>query len=100
MNVHIKNLFHKDAVGIWLFEQRGNEKFVAAPAKLVYLPVLKRLETPEPTFEIPYYQQQELFQSLINALIEQGLRPDNDKVAGLLEAQTKHLEDMRKLVFK
>ena len=54
---------------------------------------------PEPTIEIRRDISQPLFQALINEFVRHGMHADNDKVAGQLESQTKHLEDMRRLVF-
>lgn len=50
----------------------------------------------KPTIEL----DDEQLQAFANALNELGISPQKEFVEGKLEATEKHLEDMRKLVFK
>lgn len=57
--------------------------------------------TDDYTFKIPTRIADILFKAIYQTLSEEGYKPENEhKVHGILEAQTKHLEDMRNLVFK
>jgi hypothetical protein len=100
IDVRIDRLWHKDCFGIWIFDRRGSETFVAKETRIDFEPAPISYTLPEPTLSIDNLYAQSLFQAMTNELIRHGLRADNDKTAGLLESQTKHLEDMRRLVFK
>jgi uncharacterized protein YaaW (UPF0174 family) len=53
------------------------------------------------TFSIPEPIARQLFKAIYDKLHNEGYKPENEhKVHGLLEAQTKHLEDMRTILFK
>ena len=51
---------------------------------------------PTPAFHL----QDSACQSLMNDLWNLGIRPTNEGTIGVSEAQTKHLNDLRKIVFK
>ncbi len=79
----------------------GREKRVAKPVTLEFGEVQSgAFALPEPTLEIDHVDSQEFFQGLVDELTARGYRANTDRIAGQLESQTKHLEDMRSLVFK
>jgi len=47
-----------------------------------------------------FHLEFEQCQSLMNELWNMGVRPTNEGTIGVSEAQTKHLNDLRKIVFK
>lgn len=101
IDVRIDDLWHMDAMGIWIMDCGERTTRVAKPIQLVFgdeHPDAFML--PEPTLTIPRKQTREMFQAMVNQFVRHGFTPNTDKTAGLLEAQTKHLEDMRSLVFK
>lgn len=100
MRCIIRQLDHKNSTGIWFYEQQGNRNLLAKQMKLEYTEVPECFMLPEPTLEISNMHSQEFLQSLVNALIEQGLRPNNDKAAGELEATKKHLKDLQDTMSK
>lgn len=58
-------------------------------------------EKPEPTFTLSGKQGNEFLKVMAEKAAEQGIKLDSDlKREGKLEAIEKHLDDMRKLVFK
>lgn len=58
-------------------------------------------EIPEPTFFLGQSAAQEFLKEMAEKAAERGIKLESDlKREGKLEATEKHLEDMRKLVFK
>jgi len=87
-------------VDVLFYEGSLESPSVAKPMKIVF----ERLEPGQaiegPTLSIPINAGREFLQSLREALDSLGVQPKNEsKNEGILEAQTKHLEDMRRLVF-
>lgn len=89
---------YSNKVGI-LIEQgggeHGGERMVAAPCRL-RLVKADRMTNVEPTFTLT----REAAQSLAEELAALGYAPRGSKLEGLYEAQSKHLEDMQRLVFE
>lgn len=55
----------------------------------------------KPTLSIDRRTSKSLLKALAEALSKEGIKTENDhKIQGILEAQSKHLEDMRDIVFK
>lgn len=55
----------------------------------------------KPFLQLPFRMPEEFFKAMAITLDIKAIKtPNDDKMAGLLEAKDKHLEDMRKLVFK
>lgn len=98
MKTIIHRLDHRAGYGIWFYEEKGNQKYVADPCNLTFREVPETFHLPEPTLEISDVYAQGFLQSLINSLVEQGVRSDNDRVAGELEATKKHLKDLQDIV--
>lgn len=71
-----------------------------------YTGMLKKIELGEETpseyvMKIPHTLSEELLQGLADALSEKGVKTDKyANIAGTLKATLKHLEDMRRLVFR
>lgn len=60
-------------------------------------------EIEEGSVEIPatlYIESEEMAQAILEAFSKQGIKLDKGHAEGKLEATEKHLEDMRRLVFK
>lgn len=90
----IKITYSPDHISWLLFEyrERPGIKEVRHGNKWV---AVKEGEPVEPTLYI------ENLQEWANAIAETGVKPQSDyKLEGILEAQNKHLQDMRKLVFR
>lgn len=100
MRVIIREHFGRPGYGLWIMQENGkNEVLVAKPIELEFGdPKPDAFMLPEPTLYIPYVGAQSFLQSMINALVEQGLSPSNDKTAGELEATKKHLQDLQKQI--
>lgn len=59
------------------------------------------LINPKPTFSIPYELAADFRVGIVEALREWGVENETEsKIAGKLAATDRHLEDMRRLVFK
>lgn len=91
----IKDLYADQAYGVWFIDYRGRESFIAQPIKLIFENNPESHMFPEPTLRLPYEYAQELLQSLCNALIEQGIRPNTDKASGEIEATKLHLKSLQ-----
>lgn len=54
-----------------------------------------------PTLVLPRTLSKEILKKLAEALDKQGVKTEHDhKIQGTLDAQSKHLEDMRRIVFE
>ena len=97
----VKISYDPDFLGmkVWLYEDNGSSLIVAEPVNLVMREVELTREI-EPTFTFNKQKGHEFLQSLVNALVEVGFKPDEIKAHNKeIEAIKNHLEDMRKLVF-
>lgn len=102
IKVRIDELFHKNSFGIWVMHvDAAGETSVAKPVPFQFGDKkLGAFMLPEPTFELrPEYAEQ-FYVAMANELRRKGFTSSDERVTGLYEAQSKHLEDMRKLVFK
>jgi len=85
---------------MWLYEDKPDGRYVVEPMSLV----IKRFDhgvDVEPTFRFEEHNGEEFLQSLVNALVSIGYKPDEVKASDKqVEAIKYHLEDMRRLVFK
>jgi hypothetical protein len=98
MKTIIRELHHKAGYGIWIIDDQNKEHSIAKPVELVFEKHQDSWMMPEPTLEIGYQYAQPFLQSLINTLVDAGIKPDNDKIAGQYEATKEHLRDLQKLV--
>lgn len=75
---------------------------VALPMKLEWKDLDKNcIEPQSPSLRIESRLAEELLRALAEALDKEGVKTENDyKIAGVLEATKKHLDDMRTLVLK
>lgn len=95
MRTILRPLDHVAAYGIWFFNDSNKKHTVAKPLTLEFTEISEHYMLPEPTLTISMQHAQPLLQSLVNALIKEGIRPDNDRTAGELEATKKHLQDLQ-----
>ena len=78
-----KDFRNQDHYTYFVIEEKGQEH--------------DRYSVVEPALSLPYDEMQQFTQKFMDILWEGGMRPTDYKIQ--LEAQEKHLEDMRKLVF-
>lgn len=97
MRVIIRDHYISAGYGIWFMKDVGqNQVQVCKPLKLEFNePHEDCFALPEPTIQIPFRDAQPFLQSMINALVEMGVRSNNDRTAGELEATKKHLQDLQ-----
>lgn len=87
-------------MSIYLYEDRPEGRFVVKPTELEVEAVDYNREV-EPTFRFSEHSGYEFLNSLVNALVQCGFKPDEIKAHDKqVEAIKAHLEDMRRLVFK
>jgi hypothetical protein len=86
--------------GLWIYYEHQGKTYVAKPVKLVFEELdISSAHTRGPTIRVDGYQGKEFFESLAEELSKSGIKgPEKEKVFGLLEAQTKHLADLRTLL--
>ena len=88
-------------MSVWLYEDRTDgSRWVVNPTQLEFTLLDHAIETP-PTFRFDERGGMEFLQSLVDALVKAGFKPDEIKASNQQVAAIKdHLEDMRSLVFK
>jgi len=101
LKVHIEHDPRFRGTAIYLYGRDKDGEFVVEPVELV----LRHYELGEclerPTFIFDGHNGEYFLQSLAQALVRIGFKPDELKVAeGEMSAIKYHLEDMRSLVFK
>jgi hypothetical protein len=93
----IKQEVSRSGVGIWLIKDQGNGTYLQAkPAKLELETKHDSFWLGEPTFHIRHEDATALLQSIIDELVNMGIRPNNDRTEGELSATKKHLQDVQK----
>ena len=103
MKVYIKTSGYGRTTDIYFviedFKDEG-KSVVARPIELVFEEVSDN-KIAEPTLRLPNRVAKDFLTALSSALDQEGIKTENThKLEGVLEAQGKHLEDMRNLVFK
>ena len=87
-------------MSVWLYENKPDGEYIVKPTKLE----LEKYELGaqiEPTFRFNESGGTEFLNSLVNALVEAGFKPDEIKAHDRqVEAIKYHLEDMRSLALK
>jgi len=91
-----------DVVNVWFYERKDNGYTeVVKPMNLIVQSMEIADKLPEPTLRLERGRATEFLQSLAEALVASGFKPDEIKVQNKqIEAMKYHLEDMRKIVFK
>lgn len=97
----IKNFWTRNLEFLF-YEERGGETYVleAPPGGFTYTKISVG-STMKPSLIVPIELEDDFqfLKSMLVSITELGIQPDNEhKVHGLLEAQTKHLEDLRHLL--
>lgn len=95
IRVVVRDFVQKAGVGVWIMEQKEGRNYCAKPSPWVFTEVGNGdgcFALPEPTLELSYDYSREFFQGLVNELAALGYRPNTDRLAGQLEAQTTHLK--------
>ena len=101
IEVRIDRAWAHHGYRIWIIDKSKDSYRVAKHVDLKFEKVGEGELIPSPPLEFSTPGQgRDFLQGLCDALTEVGYRPNSDKIAGKLEAQGKHLEDMRSLVFK
>ena len=90
-------------MSIWLWGENKKGRYHILPVNLTVQQLSPDEQgiAPEPTFRLTEPEGTEFLNSLVNALVEAGFKPNEVKAHDKeVSAIRYHLEDMRKLVFK
>lgn len=86
---------YKTSFDVYIFREIGGKReFIQTGEKSVILSMDGM--APSPTLSM----DREMMKAFADALNDRGIKPEEGFLEGKLEATTKHLEDMRSLVFK
>lgn len=86
-------------INFWIIEEgRERTTLVVKPLQIEKESYLDGFVLPEPTFRLSKVEAQAICQSLLDQLIDMGYRPNNDKLAGKIEAQSDHLKDVQNVM--
>lgn len=102
LQVYTERSFSRPGVDVWILERDAGGRVthcgqIHEDGEMTFHPYEQGTLRPKPTFNLSETHALEL----VAALTEINIKPpDEAKVYGLYEAQTKHLKDMRKIVEK
>jgi hypothetical protein len=82
----------RDALGIYLFEERAGKNYSAQPVFVEFREITEGEILPQAFMELRAKDAQSFFQGLCDELSRLGYRPNTDLIAGRYEAQSKHLD--------
>ena len=100
MKVKIRRDIYGDGIGIVFYYKQNGKAYSATPVSLDFKEVDEGADI-DPTIRLGSEIARDFLDAMANELDRHGVKTENDfKVQGLLEAKEKHLQDMRKLVFK
>jgi len=94
--IKIKDVGYKVTREVYIFRRWNGGTDVLQPDGSIKSYKQGELMDVKPIIEL----EPEMLQELSNELSQLGYKPDKGHTLGKLEATEKHLEDMRKLVFK
>jgi hypothetical protein len=98
IKAHIQYSIHKDDYELWILDNRHDGRYFATIVD-GYLLFAKQIDYRPQTATMVL--NGEVGRAIAKALKDLNMQPiESSKLEGLYEAQTKHLEDMRELVFK
>ena len=101
LEVRMFNDARNDRTEFLFCEVRNGKLFIAKPIEPLEFHEHEEFKIIDPTFTVSNLQAIPMLQAFAETLDKQGIKTDKDaKIQGTLEATNKHLEDMRKLVFK
>jgi hypothetical protein len=99
MKVFIGTSVMRSGMDFYLVTEKMGKRFLLLDSGLVEISEYE--PTPKPTFHLNDVESFELLKSFAETAAEKGIKLESDlKREGKLEATERHLEDMRKLVFK
>ena len=103
--IAIEHAFERDAIDIWMFQHCGDEHFFAEPCAngdffwRKYDPAMPMDR--HTSFSIPRELKTLFLEAVCTYADEEGINQTRqEKLEGTLDAQSKHLDDMRALVGK
>ena len=99
MKIYIYQHPCEAGISVTFVTERGNRRFYAKPINLEFTEVEEGAAF-EPTLKIPGEECRSFLASMAEALREKGIKPEESKLEGKVEALQNHLKDMRRLVFK
>ena len=100
MRVYIKHSDFDTKIEFYIIDERDGKRYVAKPVVLEFEEILEGAYNPiSGTLTFRNHDAKEFIRALIEEFEEKGYIQSVEIVKGKLEAQTYHLEDMRKLVF-
>jgi len=100
IEVRVQRAMDMDAFNVLIFQRNPDGKmFTLKPMELEWVEVGSG-HSLQPTMTIGGMLAGDLLDALIQEMGTQGIKTQRDsKTEGILEAQTKHLSDMRRIVF-
>ena len=100
IKVYIRREFYGRGIEIAFFIEREGKRYIAKPIELEFIEYDGAAKA-EPTLVLDRFLAPKFLKALAEALDKEGVKTENDyKLQGILEATKKHLEDMRRLVFR
>lgn len=105
IKVHFQNEEYADLIKVYIvdhFRQDGKSYLLQfGKFNNTWVELKECKIPPEPTFRFRGIEKTEFLKAMADAIAEIGIKTDSDfKIQGKLEATEKHLEDMRRLIFK
>ena len=96
LKFYIQKNLSRNSIDLYVMAYEGPRSEVAFVAQPV---VIKELKDGEDIGEPTLVIERNAFQEFIDQLWADGFRPSNIQDQNAFDSQTKHLEDMRKIVF-
>lgn len=85
-------------LGVWITRETEDGIWLAEPVELTFKESSTGSEVP-PTLKFCYPDSEKFLKAMAEAIDEYGLKTDSDaKIAGIMEAQKYHLEDLRSML--
>lgn len=102
MKLIIRPAFNRTGYHVWLLQETGNGYRVAKPLNIELSDERtdEAFLLPEPTLFLTLQELNQLKASVESEMIAGGFKVGGERLDGILEATRKHLDDMRRLVFK
>ncbi len=87
-------------LSIFFYQEREGSISICKPMKMEFIEVPSG-QTVEPSLHIPEYASNEFVKAIQEELDKNGIKTESElTIIGELRAKDKHLQDMRRLVFK
>lgn len=103
IKVHIDNAPYRNVANVWIIKYENKRNYILRWSGKEW--ICNEFEEGsylnEPSISFPYPIATDVFKAMIDAISDQGIKPDAYSVLeGEIKATKYHLEDMRNIVFK